>query len=82
MQKLHGTGKNVNENILCNKICCRTRFEESRLDNLDIPITENVPNEIIDLCQSYTDFVIIKVVRYFLNNGIVLRENPLVFKSK
>ena len=55
---------------------------QTDLGDLNIPVAEHIPNKIIQLGNSDTQFKPLQVVRHFLSQGIDLGEDPLVLNRQ
>ena len=62
MKKLQNIGENVNENGRCVALCLGIVALKSDFCNLDIPVAEYVPAEIVELLNCDTELEFVKVI--------------------
>ena len=82
MKKLKNIGKYINKNTFSSILCLFVITLKSDFCNFDIPIAENVPNEIIKLLNSNSKLIFFKVIGNIFSKGINLRYNPFVLNCK
>ena len=57
-------------------------FPETYLGHLDVPVTELVPQEIINLLYGDSKFVFIHVVCYITDHGVEFGKDPFVLEAE
>ena len=81
MQQLQHTTHDPNQNGLCLFHGC-TASLNSRLGQFNIPVTINIPDEIIQLGAGNPDFKLVQVVVDFLCKVVETVYNPAVFHGE
>ena len=80
MQELERAGENVAKYVLRYTVATGILFGEAALSQFNVPVTENIPNKVVDCAECYTDFVVIERARNGCYGLVVLCQDylPLV----
>ena len=77
MKQLQNALHNVNENILCGSRGFSARGD-TRLCKFNVPVAVNVPDKVVELSDSDTEFKRLDIVGNLADKLVVKRKNPLV----
>ena len=72
----------MNKYILCNLSVLIVRPIETVLSQFNIPVTEIIPGEVINVISGCPQFKLIQVPAYIFNGTVEAVENPAVCQSK
>ena len=78
MKKLQGIGEN---GLQCPESCCLRGIlviVKTGFHHLDVPVAELLPDEIVNLLHSDTEFVFVEVLSHFFCQMVNLGKNPFV----
>ena len=81
MQEHERVAHDPNEHLLC-VLSFGAALLKSYLGYLDIPVAENIPDEIIELRDSHAQLEFLKVIGNFLNKVVVKADDPLILESE
>ena len=59
----------------------RAALLKSYLGYLDVPVAENIPDEIIELRDSHAQLEFLKVIGNFINKGHCKADDPLILEQ-
>ena len=79
MQELHSLAQNIIEEIDRIVSCLAFLIIKSALCDLNIPVTEVIPEEVNDLAQSNAELIVIKVNSSFIDKVVEFCKDPLIF---
>ena len=84
MKKLQSLCQRSAECPQCIVCCCRVFLclPQSYLGHLDIPVTELIPQEIINLLYGDSKFIFIHVVCYVTDHGVEFGKNPFILEAE
>ena len=71
MKKLKSFAHNINKDCSCSCSFVATLLK-SDLSKFDVPVAEDIPDEVVELLYSNTKFELIEVVCNFLSKSVVL----------
>ena len=63
-------------------LCAFAAFLETDLGDLDVPVAEQVPDEVVELGEGHAQFIAVDVLADLFAEGVELREDPLVFDGE
>ncbi len=78
MQQLHGNTQDMVQYPLCLQSGWILPVEEPGLHELDIPVTELLPDKLINLLKGDAQFKVVKVFGHFSGKSVSPAEDPLV----
>ena len=81
MQEFEGVGHNINQN-LAGSVGAFPVFPQSGFCKLYIPVTEYIPDKVVQLADSDTQLEFFEVVGYFLNQLVVFAQNPFILNCQ
>ena len=82
MQQLQGFDQHVCNYVLADLIACIFLIGQSGLGKLNVPVAEDIPNEIVEHGERNAQLVLVKVGAHALNRLVQLGQNPLVLGCK
>ena len=81
MQQLEGVAQDIDQHPAGN-LGLGSVLPQAGLDQLDIPVAENIPDKVVQLADSDAQLELFQVVGHFTDQLIKLGEHPLVLDGE
>ena len=81
MEKLQNIGHDIYEHALC-ALCGLAALLQANLRKLDIPVAENIPDEIVELLNGDSELESLKIIGNLFDEVVIEAEHPLILERK